>query len=92
MPPRGEGNLAVLDVEGGVREEAEIARVQNRLEVATADQAQLDEATINAMERVRPVLGFFGESMGKVDTRVANDKKGDHPPSIIVDESLLKTG
>ncbi len=72
--------------------EAEIARVQNRLEVATADQAQLDEATINAMERVRPVLGFFGESMGKVDTRVANDKKGDHPPSIIVDESLLKTG
>ena len=70
--------------------QAEIARVQNKLEVATADQASLDQSTTHAMERVRPVLGFFGESMAK--NVVANDKKGDHPPSIIVDESLLKTG
>jgi hypothetical protein len=72
--------------------EAEIARVQKRLEIATADQATLDEATVSAMERVRPVLGFFGEAAGRGATAVANDKKGDHPPSIIVDESLLKTG
>jgi hypothetical protein len=72
--------------------QAEIARVQKRLEIATGDQASLDQATIAAMERVRPVLGFFGASMPGGETKVANDKKGDHPPSIIVDESLLKTG
>lgn len=68
--------------------EAEIAKIDKRLEVATADQASLDEATISATDRVRPVLGFFAESQSKV----ANDAKNSHPPSIIIDESLTKAG
>lgn len=68
--------------------EAEIAKIQKRLEVATSDQASLDEATDAASERVRPVLGFFAEAHSKV----ANDSKNTHPPSIIIDESLTKAG
>jgi hypothetical protein len=68
--------------------EAEIAKIQKRLEVATADQAMLDQSTIGAMDKVRPIPAFFGEA----PRAPANDKKGDHPPSIIVDESMLKAG
>lgn len=68
--------------------EAEIAKIDKRLEIATADQASLDEATIAATDRVRPVLGFFAEA----HSRVANDSKNSHPPSIIIDDSLTKAG
>ncbi len=68
--------------------EAEIYKIQKRLELATSDQASLDDATLAATDRVRPVLGFFADAHGKV----ANDSKNSHPPSIIIDDSLTKTG
>ncbi len=68
--------------------EAEIAKIEKRLEIATSDQASLDQATVAASERVRPVLGFFADAHDKV----ANDSKNSHPPSIIIDESLTKAG
>lgn len=68
--------------------EAEIARIRKHLEVATADQAALDAATLLAADRVRPVLDFFGPT----DTQPIVTKDKGPEPSIIVDESLLKTG
>jgi hypothetical protein len=68
--------------------EAEIAKIQKRLQVASADQASLDDATIHAMDKVRPILGFFGDAMAKP----ANDQKAAHPPSIIIDDNMMKTG
>ncbi len=41
--------------------QADIAKIQKRLDVATADQTALDEATTQARERVRPVFDFFAE-------------------------------
>jgi len=70
--------------------ESEIAKIQKKLEVATSDQASLDQATIAASERVRPVLGFFTEP--PPSNKVANDTQNSHPPSIIIDESLTKAG
>ncbi len=82
--------------------QAEIAKIQKRLELATADQASLDQATTAASERVRPVLGFFTEPPApskaepapshKVSNKVANDTQKSHPPSMIIDESLTKAG
>jgi hypothetical protein len=71
--------------------EGEIAKIRRRLEVATSDQASLDQATLEEAGRVRPILGFFSGSTGNTG-RVANDANKDHPPSIIVDESLTRTG
>jgi hypothetical protein len=72
--------------------QAEIAKIQKHLEVATADQAMLDQSTIAAMDRVRPILPFFGDVSNRNSLVPANDKKGEHPPSIIVDEELMKVG
>ena len=72
--------------------EAEIAKIQRKLELATADQAKLDDWTAAAMNRVRPIASFFGDAARNSETRVANDRKGEHPATIIVDDSLLKTG
>jgi hypothetical protein len=72
--------------------QAEIAKIQKTLEIATADQASLDQATVAAMDKVRPILGFFGDISSRNSLVPANDKKGDHPPSIIVDEELMKVG
>lgn len=69
--------------------EGEIAKIRNRLELATSDQASLDQATLQEAARVRPILGFFSSAS---TGRVANDANKDHPPSIIVDESLTRTG
>jgi len=49
----GESRIAQL--------EADIAKVRKQLEVASFDQACLDKAAIEASERIRPVLRFFGE-------------------------------
>jgi hypothetical protein len=68
--------------------EAEIAKIRKRLEIASADQASLDDATVQAMDKVRPILGFFGDAVAKP----ANDQKSSHQPSIIIDDSMMKTG
>ncbi|MCC6473110.1 MAG: hypothetical protein IT514_05135 [Burkholderiales bacterium] len=47
--------------------QAEIAKLQRQMEMATSDQATLDQAAIAASERVRPVLAFFGEAMPRVE-------------------------
>jgi hypothetical protein len=72
--------------------QAEIAQIQKRLEVATADQASLDQSTVAAMDKVRPILGFFGDVSNRNSLAPANSGKGEHPPSIIVDEELMKVG
>lgn len=74
--------------------EQEIAGIRERLRVATADQAHLDEATVCARERVQPVLGFFNAAppLPSHQGKVANDTQMDHPPSIIIDENLMKVG
>lgn len=41
--------------------EADIAKIQRSLDVASSDQTALDQAAIAASERVRPVLAFFRE-------------------------------
>jgi hypothetical protein len=71
--------------------EAEIGKIRNRLELATSDQAALDHATLEEAARVRPILGFFAAASANTG-KVANDANNDHPPSIIVDESLTRTG
>lgn len=71
--------------------EAEIASIKKQLEIATSDQASLDQATVSAMDRVRPIVGFFGAPPKSGELKVSNDKN-EHPPSIIIDENLLKAG
>jgi hypothetical protein len=68
--------------------EGEIAEIRRHLEVESSDQASLDHATQQAIQRVQPVLSFFREPAPKVD----NDNRGEPTPSIIVDDSLTKTG